>query len=246
VELTIPGWHSTRSRLEASNRELEQFATVASHDLQEPLTKIKMFGSLLSAKYGDILDESGRHYLERMEDAALRMQALIDNLLALSRISGSARAFVDVDLDETVQDVLSDLEATIDESNARIEVAALPTVSGDPLQLRQLLQNLIGNALKFARDDRPPVIRVYARAPGVHNNAGPFWSIVIEDNGIGFKPQQRERIFQPFERLNGAGGYEGTGIGLAICRQIARRHGGDITATSVRGLGATFIVTLPS
>jgi signal transduction histidine kinase len=230
--------------LRESNRELEQFVTVASHDLQAPLIKIKMFGSLLSAEYGDLLDGSGRHYLERMESAASLMQALIENLLALSRISGSARPFVAVDLHETATEVVSDLEFAIEESCARIEITALPTVTGDPLHLRQLLQNLIGNALKFARRDTPPVVKLYARAAGPCDGTGPVWSIVIEDNGIGFEPDQRERIFQPFERLNGAGNYEGTGLGLAICRQIARRHGGDVTATSIPGLGSTFIVTL--
>jgi light-regulated signal transduction histidine kinase (bacteriophytochrome) len=238
VELTI-------ARLEESNRELEQFATVASHDLQEPLQKIQMFGSLLAAKYADILDEPGRHYLERMEHAALRMQALIDNLLALSRVTSSARPFTEVDLAETAREVVSDLEVVIEQSNARVEIADLPTVTGDPLQLRQLLQNLIGNALKFSRKDSPPIVSLYPRLSGTDNGHCAPWSIVVEDNGIGFEPRHRERIFQAFERLNGPRDYEGTGIGLTICKRIAERHGGDVTATSTPGRGSTFIVTLP-
>jgi signal transduction histidine kinase len=245
VELTIPRWHSARSRLEESNRELAQFATVASHDLQEPLVKIKMCGSLLSARYGQLLDDAGRHYLETMQDAASRMQALIENLLALSRISESARPFVAVDLEATAREVVSDLEIAIEESEARISIAGLPTVTGDALQLRQLLQNLISNALKFARAESPPVVNVYARSAGAQNGTGPFWSIVVEDNGIGFEQHQSERIFEPFERLDSAADYEGTGIGLAICRRIARRHGGEVTANGVPGQGSTFTVTLP-
>lgn len=237
----------TIARLEESNRELEQFATVASHDLQEPLQKIQMFRSLLAAKYADILDESGRRYLERMENATVRMQALIDNLLALSRVTSSARPFTEVDLTETARDVVSDLEFVIEQSNARVEIANLPTVTGDSLQLRQLLQNLIGNAVKFACKDSPPIIKLHARpaSTGNGNGVGASWSIVIEDNGIGFEPKYRERIFQPFERLHGVGDYEGTGIGLAICRKIAKRHGGEITAAGAPGRGSTFIVTLP-
>jgi two-component system, LuxR family, sensor kinase FixL len=238
VEFTI-------SQLEESNRELERFATVASHELQAPLYKIQALGSLLSANYGSLLDDSGRHYLERMEDAAVRMQALIDNLLALSRITSSARPFTAVDLGEAARDVVADLEVVVERSRARVEIADLPTVAGDPMQLRQLLRNLLGNALKFSRRDLPPAVALRSELLSNYNGAVARWSIIVEDNGIGFAPEQQERIFQVFERLNGAGDYEGTGIGLAICRKIAKRHGGDITATSTPGQGSAFTVTLP-
>ena len=231
---------SLADRLEESNRELEQFATVASHDLQEPLHKIRAFGSLLMASYGDVIDETGRHYLEHIENAALWMQALIDNLLTLARITSSARPFTAVDLEETAREVVSDLEVAIQQSGARVEIADLPTVTGDPVQLRQLLQNLIGNALKFARKDSPPFVKLYCRPA-----AGEVCSIFVEDNGIGFEPEHLERVFQVFERLYGPGQYEGTGMGLAICKKIAKRHGGDITAVSKAGKGATFILNLP-
>jgi light-regulated signal transduction histidine kinase (bacteriophytochrome) len=232
---------SLAQRLEVSNRELEQFATVASHDLQAPLHKIQALGSLLMTCYGNLIDERGRHYLESIEDAAQRMQALIDNLLTLARITSSTRPFTAVDLEETANDVVSDLEVPIEKSGARVEIDHLPTVSGDRQQLRQMLQNLIANALKFARRDQnvQPFVKVYGQSA---NGAS---SIFVEDNGIGFESEQAERVFQIFERLHGPGEYEGTGMGLAISRRIARRHGGDVRAESTPGQGSKFIVILP-
>ena len=231
--------------LEESNRELEQFATVASHDLQEPLRKIQAFGSLLTARYADALDEPGRDYLERMENAALRMQALIDNLLTLSRVTTRAQPFTLVDLDQTARDAVADLELTISEAGARVEVGPLPTLEADPLQMRQLLQNLISNSVKFARSDCPPVIKVYAQDRSSGGATAGSCTICVEDNGIGFDVAQLDRIFQVFERLHSRSEYDGTGMGLAICKKIAKRHGGDITATSLPDEGSTFIVTLP-
>jgi PAS domain S-box-containing protein len=241
---------SLAKSLEDSNRELEQFATVASHDLQEPLRKIQAFGSLLTAKYGNAFDSTGRDYLERMENAALRMQALIENLLTLSRVTTRAQPFSVVDLEQTARDALSDLELTIAETGARVEVGSLPTLEADPLQMRQLLQNLISNSLKFSRDDSPPLIKVYGQyrngeSSAVGGGGKDSCTIFVEDNGIGFDLGQLDRIFQVFERLHSRSEYDGTGMGLAICKKIAKRHGGEITAVSDPGRGSRFIVTLP-
>jgi PAS domain S-box-containing protein len=236
--------------LEESNSELEQFAVVASHDLQEPLRKIQAFGSLLTAKYGELLDEPGLDYVHRMEKAARRMQDLIGNLLSLSRITTRGQPFATVDLEQTVKDVVADLEVAIEEMGARVEVGELPTIEADPLQMRQMLQNLISNSLKFMPEDSAPIVKVHGRlrkgAAGDVSNGESTVTILVEDNGIGFDSRHVDRIFQVFERLHGRGEYEGTGMGLAICKKIARRHGGDITATSTTGAGATFIVSLPA
>jgi len=233
--------------LKRSNEELEQFAYIASHDLQEPLRKIQAFGDRVRSKYNDVLDERGLDYLRRMQDAASRMQSLITDLLLLSRVTSKAQPFIEVDLDQVVHEVLSDLEVRIERIGGQVEVSDLPTVKADPMQMRQLLQNLISNALKFRREDRPPSVKVYGRilrrstAQGVKS---PAFQIHVEDNGIGFDEKYLDRIFKPFQRLHGRNVYEGSGIGLAICQKIAERHGGDITATSTPGQGATFTITL--
>ncbi|MGQ0592997.1 MAG: sensor histidine kinase, partial [Gammaproteobacteria bacterium] len=237
--------------LNASNRELQEFAAVASHDLQEPLRKIEAFGSRLKAKYDQVLDEPGRDYLARMLAAAVRMRRLINDLLSFSRVTTKARAFVTVDLAEVAQQVVSDLEGRMDETGGRVDVGALPTIEAEPLQMRQLLQNLIGNGLKFHREGEPPVVRIEGRLldpgdPPVEDTApGPRrCEIQVQDNGIGFEEVYSERIFELFQRLHGRDAYEGTGMGLAICRKIVTRHGGTIRAHSAPGHGATFIVTL--
>jgi PAS domain S-box-containing protein len=229
------------ARLERSNRELEGFAYIASHDLQEPLRKIQAFGDRLQSKYVDTLDDQGRDYLERMQNAAIRMQSLIDGLLTYSRITTRAQPFVPVDLTQVAHEVLSDLEVRIQEVGARVDVQTLPHVKADPTQMRQLLQNLIANALKFHRPDQPPVVKLYA------DQASPdgVCRIFVEDNGIGFDEKYLDRIFMVFQRLHGRGEYEGSGVGLATCRKVVERHGGSIAARSVPGQGATFIVTLP-
>jgi len=237
--------------LERSNRELEQFAYVASHDLQEPLRKIRTFGDRLAASCGDTLDETGRTCLERMQSAAARMQSLIHGLLTLSRVTTTGADFVSVDLGRTVQEVLSDLEVKIEQSHARIEVGKLPTIQADPLQMRQLLQNLIGNAIKFHREGQPPQIRVSGRYTGGDRDVlggrpePEACEIAVEDDGIGFDTKYLDRIFDVFQRLHPREAHEGTGVGLAICRKIVERHGGEITARSQPGQGATFLVTLP-
>jgi PAS domain S-box-containing protein len=233
--------------LARSNAELEQFASVASHDLQEPLRKIQAFGGRLDDKFGEVLNEQGRDYLMRMRGAADRMQTLINDLLAFSRITSKAKPFAPVDLGRVVHEVLSDLETRIELTGGRVEVAELPTIDADPLQMRQLLQNLIGNALKFNRAEEMPVVRVQCRFGTGDERSLPtgLCRISVADNGIGFDEKYLDRIFAPFQRLHGRSEYEGTGIGLAICRKIAERHGGNITAESSPGAGATFIVTIP-
>ena len=239
------------AQLERNNRELQDFAFVASHDLQEPLRKVRTFGDRLKTKCGASLGDDGRDYLERMLNAAGRMQTLIEDLLSFSRVTTQAKPFVALDLNGIAREVLSDLEVRLEQVQGRVELAELPIVQADPTQMRQLLQNLIGNALKFHRPDEKPVVKVFARPLAVPAEASgrpakpQFFQLVVEDNGIGFEEKYLDRIFTVFQRLHGRGEYEGTGVGLAICRKIAQRHGGDITATSRPGHGATFLVTLP-
>ncbi len=226
--------------LERSNRELQDFAAVASHDLQEPLRKIQAFSDRLKARAGPALDETGRDYLDRMQNAAARMQTLVNELLTFSRVTTRAQPFVPTDLGKVAREVLSDLETRIEQTGGRVELADLPTVEADATQMRQLFQNLIANALKFHRPDAPPVVKVSAERDG--NTI----RLLVADNGIGFDEKYLDRIFTIFQRLHGREQYEGTGVGLAVCRKIAHRHGGAITARSQPGQGATFIVTLPA
>ncbi|MDQ3707390.1 MAG: ATP-binding protein [Chloroflexota bacterium] len=240
-------------QLQRSNRELEEFATVASHDLQEPLRKIQAFGNRLSVKYGDSLDDDGRDYLNRMLTSAARMRILVDDLLDYSRLTIKSRHYVKVDLGALCRDVLSDLGQQIEQSRGRVEVGDLPTIEADEMQMSRLLQNLISNALKFSPEGVRPSIKVSARL--AEGSADPclsdlaateHWEIRVQDQGIGFDAKYLDRIFAPFQRLHGRNEFEGTGIGLAICRKIAESHWGSITAESAVGKGATFIVTLPA
>ncbi|MFM9961568.1 MAG: sensor histidine kinase [Planctomycetaceae bacterium] len=238
--------------LTRSNTELEQFAYISSHDLQEPLRKIQAFGDMLTNQFRDVLGDEGRDYLQRMQGAAKRMQGLINELLNYSRITTKAQPFVSVNLSDVAQLVLTDLETRIHDTGGRVELEPLPTLEGDPTQMRQLLQNLIGNALKYHRKTVPPVVKVQSRLldPGDRpfpSDGPPIQSceITVEDNGIGFEQKYVDRIFAPFERLHGRSEYEGTGMGLAICRKIVERHGGTITARSVPNQGSTFVVIIP-
>jgi PAS domain S-box-containing protein len=227
--------------LARSNAELEQFAYVASHDLQEPLRKVQAFGDLLATESGAALTEEGRDYLRRMQGASRRMQLLINDLLTFSRLTSQGRPYIEVSLARTAQEVLSDLEARLRETGGQVDVGELPRLDADPLQMRQLLQNLIGNALKFHRPNEPPRLQVRGRVlPD-----GEACEITVADNGIGFDEKYLDRIFAPFQRLHGRAEYEGTGMGLAICRKIVERHGGTITARSTPKQGATFVVRLP-
>jgi signal transduction histidine kinase len=237
--------------LQRSNRELEQFASVASHDLQEPLRKIQAFGDRLQTHAREKLDAKGAEYLDRMLASAGRMRALIDGLLAYSRVARSGQAFSSVSLQQVADDVLSDLEGRIQSSGGKVEVGPLPTIVADAMQMRQLFQNLIGNALKFRRPEVPPLVKVSAATLVSAGNgegppATPTYQIAVEDNGIGFEPEYAGRIFEMFQRLHGRGEFEGTGMGLAICRKIVERHGGTISATSTPHQGSRFVVTLPA
>ncbi len=236
----------TLSNLERSNRELEQFAYVASHDLQEPLRKIVAFGELLQTECADGVSGDGADYLARMYSAVRRMQNLISDLLNLSRVTSKARPFVPVDMNAVAREVVSDLEPRLHETGGSVEVSELPTLDADPMQMHQLLQNLIGNALKFGREGVPPRVVVSAVDPQAKGggNADSV-AIQVSDNGIGFDQKYAERIFGVFQRLHGRGAYEGCGIGLAICRKIVTRHGGGIGAVSRPGEGAAFTIRLP-
>jgi light-regulated signal transduction histidine kinase (bacteriophytochrome) len=229
-----------RLELERSNAALNEFAFVASHDLQEPLRKILSFGERLDHAAGSRLDGDARHYLERMLDAASRMRTLITDVLAYSQIATSAAPFVPTELGEIAQEVVADLKTSIDDVGGRVEVGPLPVIDVDAVQMRQLLQNLLGNALKFRRKDVAPLVQLRASTDG-----NGFCAITVTDNGIGFRPEYGEKIFRMFERLHARTQYPGTGIGLAICRKIVERHGGTIAATSIVGQGTTFNVTLP-
>jgi PAS domain S-box-containing protein len=226
--------------LERSNQALQDFTSIASHDLQEPLRKIETFSERLKKRYASSLGEEGCDYLERMQNASRRMKALIESLLDYSRVTTRAEPFVKVDLQEVAQSVLVDLEVRIEAEHGTVQIGELPIIEADPNQIHQLFQNLIGNALKY-HDEKRPVVQVYSR----NLNNGTF-EVHFKDNGIGFDMEHVERIFAPFLRLHGkSSNYAGTGMGLAICKKIVERHGGSITAESKPGEGSTFIVTLP-
>lgn len=226
--------------LRQSNKELEQFAYIASHDLQEPLRKVQAFSDRLASKYGDKLDDDGKLYISRMQDASNRMRGLIQDLLSYSRIRSKGQEFVSVDLNDIVRGVISDLEVRLEQTEGRVKVGDLPTVLADPLQMRQVFQNLIGNALKFKKSGVPPVVKIVSRTKENGH------VIVVQDNGIGFEQQYAERVFEIFQRLHGRSEYEGTGMGLAIVKKILERHVGSIRAESAAGQGARFILTLPN
>jgi signal transduction histidine kinase len=230
--------HQRLAELQRSNSELEQFASVAAHDLQEPLRKIRMYGERLGERRE--LSDDARNDVARMAAASVRLQRLIDDMLDLARVNSRGGALTRVELGPVVADALSDLDARLTEVGAIVEIDELPSVTGDHVQLRRVFQNLLSNALKFHRADEPLRIRVTSEALGDGRCA-----ILVEDNGIGFDEQYAERIFGAFQRLHGRSAFEGTGIGLSIARKIAWRHGGDITATGELGNGATFRVTLP-
>ncbi|HEY2775948.1 MAG TPA: ATP-binding protein [Candidatus Binatia bacterium] len=232
------------AQLESSNRELQQFASVASHDLQEPLRKIVVFGDRLRSRFGGQLGDQGNDYIERMMNAAGRMQTLIDDLLEFSRVVTRARPFVPVDASEVIREVLGDLEVLIESKGAMVDVGAMPVVHADPTQMRQVFQNLIANAMKF--QDKAAVPHVTIRSEPAQCAGAPGWRITVKDNGIGFEQQHAERIFAPFQRLHGRSEFGGSGIGLAIVRRIVERHKGSITAESSPGHGASFTILLPA
>lgn len=231
--------------LEEKNKELEDFTFFASHDLQEPLRKIRTFGDLLLLKTGSSLNEQSLDHISRMQRAAERMQTLLRSLLDYSLVAGKEQVFKRVDLAESLEESLSNLEVLVREKGAHVEARDLPVVEADPEQMIQLFQNLIGNALKFQRAEEPPHVKVYSRTYE-EAGRGKAHQIYVEDNGIGFDAARYlHRIFEPFRRLHGREEFEGVGIGLGICRRIVERHGGGLTAESTPGEGSRFIITLP-
>lgn len=239
LEATNASLEQRAAELARSNTELDQFASIASHDLQEPLRKVRTFTEQLMVSEVGNLSEHGVDYLERANRAAERMQQLIHDLLQFSRVTTKPRPFSRVDLNEVTAAILDDISVELDESGAEVSVGPLPTLSADELQMRQLILNLISNAVKFRREGVPPEITISGERLGEQVR------IAVADNGIGFEQRYAERIFRVFERLNGRGVYPGTGIGLALCQKIATRHGGEIAAEGRPGQGATFTVTLP-
>jgi two-component system, LuxR family, sensor kinase FixL len=228
-------------RLQLSNAELENFASVASHDLREPLRKIQMFSSRLFQKHEQVLGNEGREYFERMQNAIQRGMMLIEDLLEYSKITTQARTFSKVNFNQVLQDVLSDLEYEIKQSGATIEVGDLPIIEANPSQMYRLFQNLLANAVKYHSPNRPPLVKVFASTVP----DGLYCQIHVRDNGIGIKEEYFEKIFGLFERLHGQHQYTGTGIGLAICKKIVTQHNGVISVSSVINEGSVFTVKLP-
>jgi len=230
---------ATNELLLSSNRDLEQFAFIASHDLKEPLRKVQAFGNLLVDEYSSKLDDNGRYYIKTMQNAAERMSILISDLLKFSRVSTQGGAFEPCDPELIIRDTLSTLAFQLKKSEVKVSIEKLPLVYADPAQLSQLFQNLISNGIKFRNPSVPAKIIIHA------NKTRDYWQILVEDNGIGFEQQYAKKIFQIFQRLHAKNKIPGTGIGLAICRRIMERHGGTIKADSVAGQGSCFTLSFP-
>ena len=224
--------------LERSNADLAQFAYVASHDLSEPLRMVSSYVQLLERRYGDQLDTDAHEFIDFAVDGVNRMQRLIDDLLAYSRVGTSEYRLEQVDLGDLVEDTLGGMRATVTETGAIVTQDGLPAVVGDPGQLRQLFQNLIGNGIKFV-EEGPPRIHVSAERDG-HE-----WRFAVADNGIGIDPSHADRIFAVFKRLHGRDAYPGSGIGLSICKRIVERHHGRIWVEQNEGGGSRFCFTMP-
>ena len=230
--------------LKRSNRDLEDFASVVSHDLMSPLHKIQILSEYLQEDYSEVLNEEGIGYLKRITEVRSRMQNLIEDLLTFSLVTTQGQPFTEVDLSKVVRGVISDLQA--DSLTSVVwEVGELPVISADSGQIYQLFQNLLGNCLKYRQPEITLVVKIYQTATSQNKKLDRSWEIVIEDNGIGFDEAYLEDIFEPCQRLHNSSEYEGTGLGLAICRRIIERHEGTISARGKSGEGAKFIVTLP-
>jgi two-component system CheB/CheR fusion protein len=242
------------NNLTRSNQELQQFAYAASHDLQEPLRKIIIFSGKLQQEYKDLLPEMGKEYINKMVSSSARMTRLIEDLLNFSRVSRSEEKFQDVNLNEVLQNVLNDFEVAIAQKNAIISYDHLPVIPAIPLQMTQLFQNIISNALKFSKESSSPMINISLKkevtdelANHPHLNSGvPYYKLTFKDNGIGFNQNYSEQIFTIFQRLHGKSEYSGTGIGLALCRKIADNHNGVIFARSEEEKGSEFHIILPA
>ena len=241
--------------LKRSNEDLEQFAYVASHDLQEPLRKIRSFGDRLVSKYQEKLDDTGQHYIERMQVASQRMQSLIEDLLAFSRITRSSELPGKVDINQLMEEVLDDLSDQVTREQAKVEVEKVPPILGVKGQMHRLFQNLVSNAIKFRKPEESPLIKITGEKISAlqltqEYNFSPrykfYVKITVSDNGIGFDKKYSDQIFNVFQRLHGKNEFEGTGIGLAICKKIVSHHGGIISAQSTEGLGSDFILILPA
>jgi signal transduction histidine kinase len=238
-------------RLESANRDLDRFAFMASHDLQEPLRKMLMFSDRLAHKFNDLLDDEGRMFISRIQNAGERMQALIKDILLFSQTSIEKPVFIETDLNNVLNDVLAELDLIVEEKHAKLIVESLPMLCVNPVLIRPLFHNLISNALKYARKDVNPVIRIYAEysvlqdSGGNEENKNKYCRIYVEDNGIGFEQKYSEQIFGMFKRLHLNSEFEGTGIGLALCKKIVEEHNGFITARSKVNEGSVFIISLP-
>jgi PAS domain S-box-containing protein len=244
AERTAALAESTRN-LKRSNRELDQFAYAASHDMQEPLRKIRVFANRLQEKHAAVLNDDARMHIDKIVSSAERMSGMINDLLEFARLSekaGSARRET-ADLGEVVRGVLGDFELLIQQKGALVEIGELPAIEAVPLQMTQLFYNLLSNALKFTRTGEPPRVSVRCRQL---DEAPKRYEITVADNGIGFDQQYAEQIFEVFNRLNGRSEFEGSGIGLALCKRIVEAHHGSISAESKEGVGTVFKVVLPA
>jgi light-regulated signal transduction histidine kinase (bacteriophytochrome) len=238
-------------RLESANRDLDRFAFMASHDLQEPLRKMLMFSDRLAHKYKNLIDDEGKMFISRIQHAGERMQALIKDILLFSKTSIEKPVFVDTNLNDILGDVLTEMESVIKDKNANINAEPLPNLSVNPVLMHPLFHNLISNAIKYAKKDVQPVVKIYTEFSAAQN--GPetgevknkYCRIYFEDNGIGFDQKYSEQIFGMFKRLHLHTEFEGTGIGLALCKKIVEEHNGFITARSKVNEGSTFIISLP-
>ncbi len=227
------------AELERSNSSLQDFVNIASHDLKEPLRKIIIFGDVLRLrKKGK--DDKGDSYIDKIQSATIRMQALLDDLLNYSKVTNETHPFEKVDFNKVFKEILIDLESRISETKGTVNINDIPGIMADPVQMHHLFLNLIGNSLKYHREGVPPVVHIYSQISEIGH-----LQIIVEDNGIGFEDKYRKKIFQPFERLHGKGNYSGTGIGLTICQKIIDRHNGTIDVNSTPNEGSKFVITFP-
>lgn len=239
------------SSLESANKELDLFAFMASHDLQEPLRKIRFYSDRLFHRYHEQLEEDGKNDIGRIQKLSERMQTMIKDILSFSKISADEQPLIKTDLDLIIQEVLSDLETEINTKKAQVIIGKLPSLHVNAALMRLLFINLVGNALKFSKTGIQPIVKIssdtnFQEEPNPNNGSGNNYSrIVIEDNGIGFEQKYAKQIFDMFRRLNGKSEFEGTGIGLALCKRIVEKHHGFLSAKSKVGEGATFIISLP-